>query len=277
MLARLSRVKIIGRAKVGDRELTALATFQPPNPEPGRVAVADESRSVWIAVAVPTPFKFVGIFETKFIARGAVFVRKYHIDRNGFEGPLEVRLADRQGRHLQGVHASPVTVAAGQSDFEFAVTLPPWMEIGRTCRSTLAVVGKVADPDGNQHAVSYSSNDQNNQMIALVDPGRFALQLPRTTLPATPGRRVELPIRVQRGPGLANIVSVELFVSKPMQGVSAKGLEIPGDATQGTLSIEFADKLFGLDVHPVTIRATTKDERGLPVTAESSLMLVPER
>src|SRR6185436_15884304 len=99
-----------------------------------------------------------------------------------------VQLADRQGRHLQGVHASTVTIPAGTSDFEFAVTLPPWMEVGRTCRSTLAVTGNITDPDGSQHAVSFSSNDQNNQMIALVDPGRFAVQLPKTTLQATPGK-----------------------------------------------------------------------------------------
>lgn len=273
----LAPVKLTGRAKSGDRELTSVVAVQPPRPEQGRIAVEDPSQRLWVAVAIPTPFKFVGIFETKFIPRGAVFVRKYHIDRNGFEGPLEVRLADRQGRHLQGVHASSVTVPSGQSDFEFAVTLPPWMEIGRTCRSTLAVVGKTTDPDGTVHTVSYSSNDQNNQMIALVDPGRFALQLPRTTLSARPGQTVELPVRVQRGPGLSNAVSLELIASLPIQGVSASAVEIPGDATGALVKITFAQALAGIEVHPVILRATTKDERGLPVTAETSLQLVRDR
>ncbi len=273
----IAPVKITGRAKVGEKELVALSTFQPPNPEPGRVAIADDLRQLWVAVAVPTPFKFLGIFETKFIPRGGVFVRKYHIDRNGFDGPLEVRLADRQGRHLQGVHASSVVVPTGQSDFEFAVNLPPWMEIGRTCRSTLAVVGKVSDSDGTQHSVSYSSNDQNNQMIALVDPGRFALQLPRTTMSVQPGRSVELPIRLQRAPGLSKPVFVELIASAPIQGVSAKPLEIPADASQANLTVVFSEKLSGLDVHPVILRATTKDERGLPVIAETSLQLIENK
>lgn len=267
-------VRITGKAKVGDRELLVPTSFHPTNPEPGRLAIADGTGQFWLGVSVPTPFKFVGIFETKFIPRGGVFVRKYHIDRNGFDGPLEVQLADRQGRHLQGVHASSVIVPAGTSDFEFAVTLPPWMEVGRTCRSTLAVSGNVTDPDGSQHVVSYSSNDQNNQMIALVDPGRFAVQLPRTTLQATPGKQVQLPVRIQRGPGLAQPVTVEVVASNSMEGVKAASIEIAAGASESKLAIDFADKLSGLEVRPLIIRATTKDERGLPVTAEANLTLV---
>lgn len=270
----LAPVRIVGRSKVGDRELVSVATFTPANPEPGRIAVADNTRQPWLAVAVPAPFKFVGIFETKFIPRGAVFIRKYRVDRNGYEGPLEVQLADRQGRHLQGVTAPAVTVPAGASEFEFAVTLPPWMEIGRTCRSTLVVSATVADADGTTHRVSYSSNDQNNQMIALVDPGRFAIQIPKTTIRAVPGGRIDVPIRVQRGPGLNNPVVVEVVSSTAIQGVKPHPLEIAGNAAEGVLSIELDATLSGLDVKPLLLRATTRDERGLPVTAETSLQLV---
>jgi hypothetical protein len=270
-----SPVKIVGTAKVGDRELSNETTFQPVSPEPGRLAIADDTRRCWVDVAVPTPFKFVGVFETKFISRGSVFVRRYHIDRNGFDGPLEVQLADRQGRHLQGVTASPVVVPAGSSDFEFTITLPPWMEVGRTCRSTLVVSGAISDPDGTQHAISYSSNDQNNQMIALVDPGRLAIQLPRTTLQARPGERVEVPVRIQRGPGLSQPVTVEVIASNAIEGVTAKRIEIAADASDARLPLEFGAKVSGLEIRPLTIRAITKDERQQPVTAEANLTLVP--
>lgn len=268
---------ITGRAKVGDREQVVRAEFHPATPEPGRVAVQDSTHQCWIAIAVPTPFKFLGAFETKYIARGSVFVRKYHIDRNGYDGPLEVQLADRQGRHLQGVTALPVVVPSGESDFEFAVRLPPWMEIGRTCRSTLTVTGQVTDADGTQHTVSYSSNDQNNQMIALVDAGRFAIQLPRTTLQASPGQRVQLPVRVQRGPGLDQKISVELIAPDPIRGVTARSIEIADGASESALSVEFADTLSGVDGCSLIIRATTRDERGLPVTAETRLIVVEPR
>ena len=269
-------LKIIGRAKVGDREFFRFArAIDLPRPQ-GSATQPVASDPFWLAVVPPTPFKFVGVFETKFIPRGAVYVRKYRVERNGFEGPLEVQLADRQGRHLQGVTASPVVVPAGQSDFEFAVVLPPFMEIGRTCRSTLSVSGVVSDPDGSPHKVSYSSNDQHNQMIALVDPGRLVVQLPRTTFATAPGQRLELPLRLQRDRGLTNPVTVELVLPKGCRGVTAAPLEIAGDQNTNTLLIELA-AVIGLDLRSLTIRATTRDERGLPVTAETALVLVLSR
>ena len=277
--ARIAAVplKIIGRAKVGDRELVRPARATDLPPPQGSTSPTVASDPFWLAVVPPTPFKFVGIFESKFIPRGAVFVRKYRVERNGFEGPLEVQLADRQGRHLQGVTAAPVVVPAGQTEFEFAVVLPPWMEIGRTCRSTLSVSGIVSDPDGSPHKVSYSSNDQNNQMIALVDPGRLAVQLPRTTFATAPGQRLELPLRLQRDRGLTNSVTVELIPPKGCRGVTAAPLVIAGDQNTGTLAVEVAAAASGLDLRSLTIRATTRDERALPVTAETPLVLVPSR
>ena len=45
------------------------------------------------------------------------------------------------------------------------------MEIGRTSRTQLAVVGVVTEPDGTKHKVAYSSGEQTDQIIVLVDPG----------------------------------------------------------------------------------------------------------
>ena len=264
-------LKIIGRSAHGTMELLRTASVSENVP----LAAGDTAH--WLAVTLPTPFKFVGIFETKFIPRGAVFVRKYRVERNGFEGPLVVQLADRQGRHLQGVTASPITIPSGQNDFEFAVTLPPLMEIGRTCRSTLVVSGVVSDPDSTLHTVSYSSNDQNNQMIALVDPGRLAIQLSRTTCSTTAGQRIELPFRLQRDRGMTNSVALDLVVPKGCRGVTAAPLEILAGESSGTLQINVDASAKGFDLRPLTIRATTRDERGLPVTAETALVLAPSQ
>ncbi|HKA07893.1 MAG TPA: hypothetical protein VKD71_11595, partial [Gemmataceae bacterium] len=58
---------------------------------------------VRLAVALPTPFKIAGDYELKLIPRGTVHTRHYRIERNGFGGPIEIELADKQARHLQGV------------------------------------------------------------------------------------------------------------------------------------------------------------------------------
>jgi len=155
------------------------------------------------------------------------------------------------------------------------VSLPPWMEIGRTCRSTLAVTGTVTDPDGTTHEISYSSNEQHNQMIALVDPGRFTLQLSRTTLRAIPGQRIELPVQVQRGPGLDGPVELEVLLPPALSGVSANPATIAGSARDGLITLDFATQIRGLETYPATVRATARDERNLPVTAEARFLLVP--
>lgn len=228
----------------------------------------------WIAVAIPTPFKFAGVFETKFMPRGSQYVRHYTIQRNGFEGPLEARLADQQGRHLQGVTGEAVSVSPGQNEFDFTVKLPPWMEIGRTSRTTLSVMGVVTDSDGSRHVVSYSSNAQNDQMIALVDPGKLAITLERRTLPIVLGDRAKLSFRLQRSNGLVEPTQVEVIVPDGLRGVTGQSVTIPATEQQGVLELNFATDARGPFLAPVVIRATTIDERKLPVINEANLELV---
>jgi hypothetical protein len=133
------------------------------------------------------------------------------------------------------------------------------------------------DPDGNPHTISFSSNDQNNQMIALVSPGRLTIQLSQSTVAARPGGRVELAVRIQRSPDTVGPVTVELVGSKPVGGVSAVPVTIDGNQVAGTLVLEFGAELKGISIRPLTIRATTHDERRLPVTAEAKLTLVEDR
>jgi len=271
-------VRVTGTAKIGDRHVVQSAVTQVPILPPGidSIPIADTNSLLWVSVTIPTPFKFVGVFETKFIPRGAIYVRKYRIERNGFQGPLEVQLADRQGRHLQGVTGRPVVVDANLNEFEFAVELPSWMEVGRTCRSTLAVSGVMRDPDGNSHTISFSSNDQNNQMIALVATGRMTIQLSQSTVTAQPGARIELPVKIQRSQEIVGPVTLELMASNPISGVSAAPITIESGQATGTLVLEFGAELKGINIHPLTIRATTQDERRLPVTAEAKLTLVDQ-
>jgi hypothetical protein len=268
-------VRISGAAKVGGHNLTRPAVPTLTSSGSDSIPVATRDPVVWLSVAVPTPFKFVGSFESKYISRGSTYVRKYQIQRNGFQGPLEVQLADRQGRHLQGVTAQPVVVPPEKDEFEFAVVLPPWMEIGRTCRSTLSISGVSTDPDGRQHTVSFSSNDQHNQMIALVDPGRLTLQLARTTLKARPGEQMTLPLRLQRSAETIGPVTLDFIAAKPVNGVSASSIIVPDNQLEGNIVLKFDNEVNGLSAHPVTIRATTVDHRGRPVTAEAQLTLIP--
>ena len=230
---------------------------------------------VWLAIALPTPFRFAGIFETKFMPRGSQYVRHYSIQRNGFNGPLEARMADRQGRHLQGVTGDPVSISPSQNEFDFTVKLQTFMEIGRTSRTTLAVMGIVNDVDGKPHVVSYSSNAPNDQMISIVDPGRVAITLDRQSVPVIAGQTTKISFRLQRSMGLNQPTQVELVIPPRIRGVRSQPVTIAPAAQGGSIEVSFDAEAVGPFLAPLNVRATTLDDRKLTVIDDASLELVP--
>jgi hypothetical protein len=238
-----------------------------PDDQPGEV--------VWMSVCVPTPFKFVGAFETKYAPRGSTFVRRYRIERGEYSGPLTVSLAERQTRHLQGVTGPVVQVPAGVDEFEYPVRLPPWMEIGRTSRTCLMAVGQVTTEDGETHPVSYTSFEQNDQVIVLVDPGRMSLRLERDSLLAVPGSSVTVPVQVFQEASAASDVRLELILPRHVEGVRCAPVILPAGSSSGVLTVEFSETQPGPFNMPLTVRATSGAGARLNYTEESLTVLTP--
>ena len=262
-------VTIRGTAMVAGKPVVRQATFAAQAP-------ADfEVDSLLIAVAVPTPYKVKGIYEVKYAQRGAKFVRRFTIDRGGFEGPLRVRLADKQARHLQGVNGPTIEVPAGASEFEYPIYLPPWMEIGRTSRTVVMAFGDVVDPDGSRHTVSFTSLNQNEQLVALVDPGQLSLETDRRSLREAPGASVAVSVTVGRGQGVNVPVRVELVVPAHIHGISAEPLTLAADQATGNLTLRFAAENRGPFNMPLLLRATALKSPTDPVVAETKIDVVP--
>jgi hypothetical protein len=254
-------VTITGKSVGEEGEpLTRKATFRVPFDEPSFDQMA-------LAVNVPTPFKFRSPFETKYASRGTTFTRHYFIDRNGFDGPIEIGMADRQVRHLQGVSGTKIIVPPGESEFDYTVALPSWMKIGRTSRTTLVASGFVTDPDGTKHRVCYSSQAQDDQIIILVDPVRLSLDAPRKSIGIRPGTTVTLPVKVKRGPALTGPATVRVRSAKHIRGWKSQPVTVEAGATNTKLQIEF-DSNPGPFNMPLIVEGLMQDERGQPVTFE---------
>ena len=265
-----SRLRIVGKWKVGEEERSVAAQTQ-------RLASESESSELLLRVSVPTPFKLKGIFETKYAPRGSTFTRRYRVERNGFEGPLWIEIADRQARHLQGVTGPKVSLAAGVSEFEFPFTLPPHMEIGRTSRTCLAVFGDVADADGTKHVVSHTSVEQNDQCIVLIDPNRLSVETTLRSIRREPGTEIRLPFRVARGNGLRGSVRVELLIPKSVAGLTCDPVDVPEGSNAGTLALRFAAENAGRSSpKSLKLKVSMPDETGWPVTDEAEIRLVDE-
>jgi len=261
-----TRVQLVARY-----ELNGAMVQQPL--APARRTGEPPLETVLLAVAIPTPFKFQGSYELIYIPCGAVSRKRYSIERNGYSGPLVVQLADKQTRHLQGVTGPVVTVPAEANDFVYPITLPPWMELGRTSRVVLMATGEIDDGTGQKHKVSFTSGDQNNQMVNLVSPSPLRVTLDRATVAARPGTQVTVGVTLRRDPSIQSSAHVELVIPAHMKGVAADPIAIPAGSVEGKLTLRFTDFPGPLNM-PVLIRATAK--RGDdPLVAESAVELVP--
>jgi hypothetical protein len=263
----VSRVSIKAVAKLADRELVRVAGVPVPRGQP---ALDD----VLLAVALPTPFVIKGEYDMGFAARGSVNKRKYKIIRNGFAGPIEVSLADRQARHLQGVTGPTIVVPAGVDEFTYAAQLPPWMETGRTCRVCVMGVGAIKAQGGSEHRVSFSSVNQNEQLVAVVGPGKLAIDLPKTSFIAEGGRTIPVSAQVKRAPGVTGPVTLELVVPSHVHGIAAAPVTIAAGQEHGELLVRCAERLNGPFNMPAIVRATLVHE-GAPLTAEAKVEIQP--
>ncbi|MFQ5731173.1 MAG: PPC domain-containing protein [Planctomycetaceae bacterium] len=263
----LSSVRIDARATIGGKPVTQRVV-------PGAASGEPAQTDLLLAVALPTPFKFTAPFETRYGARGSTFTRHYKLERGGFQGPITVRLADIQARHLQGVSGKTIVVPAGKSEFDYTISMPPWMEIGRTSRTCIMAVGVVTGKDGRRHQVSYSTTGQDEQFIVLVDPGRLAVRLKGKTLQLQRGRTVAVPVQVARGNGLSGPVTVELVVAGHIRGVTAKPIVIPSKARNGMLHVAFGKTGCGPFNMPLIIRATLNKRGKQSHVAETLLPVV---
>jgi len=210
--------------------------------------------TVLLAVALPTPFVIKGEYDMGFAARGGLHRRSYKIERNGFDGPIEVRLADRQARHLQGVTGPTIVVPADKSEFVYEAFLPPWMELGRTCRVCVMGTGVIRDGE-REHKVSFSSVNPNEQLVCVIGPGHLAMDLGRASIPLRHGQTVDVPIRIKRGINWKGPVQVAILGPSHMQGIDGEPTIIPADEERGVLTIRIASGPVGPVTMPLTIRA----------------------
>lgn len=262
----VSHISVRGRAKINGRIVEREAALSVPR---GKTALTN----ILLAVAMPTPFKVYGDYLFAYGQRGSVYHRRYHIDRAGFKGELKVRLADRQVRHLQGVQGPTITVTPAANEFDYPLSMPPWMEIGRTSRSAVMVSGTVKDSDGNEHLVCFASGEQNDQIIAVVMEGLLSVEADRGSLLAEPNAIKEVRIRIQRDKSIDGAtVKLELITPSHFQDVRADPVLIPPGGKEAMMRIQFG-KSPGPFNMPALVRATTLDSKN-PQTAETQLEFV---
>lgn len=245
-------VQVSGLAMINGQETRRVATYTIPDLE------AEPIDQLLLAVAMPTPFKVVGRYESKFAPRGSRLARRYKIERNGYTGPLEVRLADHQMRHLQGVTGPVVQVPADANEFEYPVTFPAWMEMGRTSRTCVMATGKINDQSGKEHLVSFTSVSQNEQIVAIIGSAMIGLRAEPASVSLLPGRECEVTVHISRDRSIKGAIKLELATPASESGISADPVMVPEGDTKARLVLKCRSPISCQSL-PVTIRGISGD------------------
>jgi hypothetical protein len=250
----VAEVPVVGRGEVvstaggASQELTHRAVLQPPrDPASERLA---------ISVAMPTPFTFRSTYLQVYAGQGTTQRKRYLIERNGYAGPLEVRLADKQARHLQGVTGPTIVVPPEANEFVYPVQLPPWLEVGRTSRTTLVAIGEIEDFDGTRHKVSFNSQNQNEQLVFQADPAPLRLAA-EPSISARPNAVIDVRVSVERSRSVPYPITLTLQTPAHIRGVSAEPVVVPADQKNALLRIALGEHIGPFNM-PLTIRATAR-------------------
>lgn len=267
---KLHACRVRGVGQLGDKQSGFTEFSRPASVAVGRgVPPLDV---LHLKVGMKTPFQVVGSLELPFAHRGTYFKRHFNLERNGYTGPIEVRLAERQARHLQGVTGETITVPPDADGFDYAIYLPTILELGRTSRTVVTAVGEVVDEQGTKHTVSFSSVNQREQISLIIGPGPLTVEAEPATIAVATESPVDVTVRLDRDEPTPGPVRLELVVPRHIRGVTAEPIVVPAGATEGKLQIRFAADAGPFNA-PLTVRAVHGSGRE-SVVAETSLEVV---
>ena len=262
----VSRITIVGKVKESKVE----GSLREPVSARGASGLHS---TVLLAVAMPTPFVIKGEYDMGFAPRGAVHKRKYKIERNGYDGPIEVSLADRQARHLQGVEGPRSSYLRALANSPMARTcLLGWKQAALAafaCRASASSRTRTAP----EHRVSLVPSIRTERLVAVVGPACSRWRRSERRTPQ-PGKQFTVAVKVQRGQGIAGPVNLELVTPSHQHGLTATKTTLSAKEDRGTLMVTCAGKLTGPFNMPVIVRATLMRD-GDPVVAEVKIDIQP--
>jgi hypothetical protein len=260
----LSHLHVRGEAEINGQQIARDATYVTPRGEPPIDAVA-------LMVALPTPFKYAGRTSIEYVPCGSSLQWHFRLDRGDFEGPIDIELADCQFRHLMGMSGPRITIPADVTEFDYPISVAAWTLQGRTGRAVISASATMEEPDGTTHVVSFSTHNDDDQVVVLASPPLLTVESPQRTMIARPGATVRLPLNIRRSAQLNDaVIKVELAPARHVHGVSAQPCEVRPSSTDCELVLQFDEHDLGPWNAPLIVRATT-EQFGRPIIAELAL------
>ncbi len=268
-------VTVAGTAMVGGVPVTRPATAPPgpgplSNPEsvpPSAMLIATTLKPLWKADVVDKD----GGHRTP---RGATYLAEVTVDRiDGFTGDVVLQMSSKQAYHVQGINGPDFPVPNGVRLTRYPCFMPEWLETSRTSRMILVAMGKVRDPRGNERCVL---TDVDGRITMSMEGALMKLAAEEPAPEGRLGSVVEVPIRLQRSPRLAESARLELVEEDAASGGSAgefkiDPLELPAGTQAAVVRLRLPTDPSVVGDHAVTLRAVALQDGRWPVVSQTTL------
>lgn len=215
----------------------------------------------------------------RLVNRGTTYPADVVIQRlEGYEGPITLQMAATQQRQRRGIRAQSVLVPAGQTQAQFPIHMPEWLETSLTARMNVVGVIEIPDPQGNLRHVM---GNMDGLIVMSLEGALLKLSHEPQERTVRPGETIEIPIRLSRSAQLAGEARIELSPAQDLVTagfITSEPIVLAPHQSTGTVRIKIADQARLSGMRDVVIRATILQHGRWPAISETFVpLLVDER
>lgn len=230
-------IRIRGRAEIDGKmvERTALATHLGHDPD-GIGVGASTIDHVQLTLVHKPVFRLYCNEAYQYAHRGTVYRYLMEIERLGdFNQPIQLQMADRQIKDLDGIEILNTTIAPGDNQTMLPLYLPETMHINVQAHSNVYAQGHVEFTDSAGQKQTMLVVSTMRCMIRTL-PTVVKLRSKDSEIAARLGSTVRVPLLLDRTPNFTGPMRIELVA--PPAGVIAAAATFEANATEASVDLQ---------------------------------------
>lgn len=204
--------------------------------------------------------------------RGTVYPYLMEVERlNGFDQPIQLQVADRQIKDLDGIEIPETTISPDQSEFRLPLYLPETMHINVQAHSNVYAQGHAAfvDKFGQKQTMLVVSTMR--CMIRTL-PTVVKLRSLEREVAASTDTALTCSLALDRTPNFRGPMQIQLL--DPVSGISAETVMIGAEEIRADVAIQIDRSLAQQSSLPLRFRAVGVMDDDVQVVSEATVTLV---
>jgi hypothetical protein len=218
-----------------------------------------------LTVQQPPQFRIFCSEAYQYAHRGTIYPYLMEVERqNGFDGPIELEIGDRQNRDLDGIEMLPLVIPAGQTQGFLPIYLPESMHINIQSQNQLYCQGHAFfDAGGGRRSMLFVS-EMRCMLRSLPTVARLVAVEPQAVV--RPGEDFRCCLALERTANFPGQMEVHLVESAATAGFTAEPVTLPAGATETEIAVHAPADFRGPST-VLTFRGTGPLQSSAPVTS----------